>query len=89
MSTVLASTRDRQMLAATPAELRKAQQVMDDLGTNPSSQLGMNRAAGEDLLDIPRELVGRRRADSHHRGERRHCDRAWRMSRRSWQWWSR
>lgn len=56
MSTILASTRDRQMLAATPAELDQAQQVVDDLGTHASPQLTMNRSGGDNLVEIPPEL---------------------------------
>ncbi len=56
MATVLASTRDRQMLAATSAELDQAQQVVDDLGAHASRQLSMNRTVGQEPIEIPREL---------------------------------
>ncbi|AZI58879.1 helix-turn-helix domain-containing protein [Nakamurella antarctica] len=56
MSTILASTRDRELLAASAVELDQAKQVVDHLSTNTSLQLSMNRSRGDDLVEIPREL---------------------------------
>lgn len=57
MATILASTRDRQMLAATPTELDQAQQVVSQLGTGTSHQLSIESAAGDGhLIVVPHQL---------------------------------
>ena len=56
MATLLASTKDRQMLAATPAELRQAREVVDQLGTTANHQLGLTASHQEDLVAVPEEL---------------------------------
>ncbi len=56
MSMILAATRDRQMLAATEAELDQARQVVDALGSDVSASLAMSNSDDHDLVTIPREL---------------------------------
>jgi len=56
MATILASTKDRQMLAATPAELHQAKEVVDLLSTPANHKLGLTTPHGEDLVAVPEEL---------------------------------
>jgi len=56
MATLLASTQVRQMLAATPAELHQAQEVVDLLDTPENHRLGLTTPHHEDLVAVPEEL---------------------------------
>ncbi len=56
MATLLASTKDRQMLAATPAELHQAKEVVDQLSTPANHQLGLTVPEHADLVAVPEEL---------------------------------
>ena len=56
MSTILASTRDRQMLATTPTELDQAQQVVEQLESHESGHLTLDGGRDHDVIVVPREL---------------------------------
>ena len=53
MATLLASTHDGQMLAATPAELQQAQEVVDLLDTPANHRLGLTTSHHQDLVAVP------------------------------------
>jgi excisionase family DNA binding protein len=57
MATLLASTKHRQMLAATPAELHQAQGVVDLLGARANRKLALTAPQHEDLVAVPEELT--------------------------------
>lgn len=54
MSTLLASTRDRQILATSPAELDQAQQVVEQLQTRTHANLSIRN--DDNLVEVPTEL---------------------------------
>lgn len=58
MPTIIASTKDKQLLATTPAELEQAQEVVQQLAAAPSPRplLGLTPADSGEVIDIPREL---------------------------------
>jgi excisionase family DNA binding protein len=58
MAMILASTKDRQMLAATPAELHQAREVVDLLGTPANNKVGLTTPHHEDVVVVPEELSG-------------------------------
>lgn len=55
MPTLLASTRERQMLATTPAELTQAQHVVEQLETQPESKLSIH-PSDTGNVEMPPEL---------------------------------
>ena len=54
MSTLLASTRDRQILATSPAELDQAQRVVEQLQTHAHANLSIRN--DDDVVEVPAEL---------------------------------
>lgn len=56
MSTILASNRDRQVLATTATELGQAQLVVEQLETTSGRKLSLNRSADQDFIMVPSEL---------------------------------
>ena len=54
MSTLLASTRNRQILATSPAELDQAQQVVEQLQTRTHANLSIRN--DDNLVEVPTEL---------------------------------
>lgn len=57
MPTIIATTKDRQLLAATPAELEQAQEVVQQLAAASGPRpLGLASSNSGEVIDVPREL---------------------------------
>lgn len=57
MPTIIASTKDRQLLATTPAELEQAQEVVQQLAAASGQRpLGLTAGGSDQVIDVPREL---------------------------------